>query len=229
MGDDPEPVRRKSLLFRAWHRGTREAGSVVRPFRRTPSGWADAGQLDRFEQLLEAERRRPLRLDRRPRRARTRRRSDVVDMLLTFSNPSARARDKMRSVSATFWVGGDGRANTTRPARSLRLLSAPSSWGAGQRIMIAGAPEGYDAFVLGGLVAAGKAETVLHIALTIRGWPGLRRRWPFSHPGVEAVVFPAWDCLPYDRVSPHVEIVARRVDALAKLAHAQPATPAAGW
>ena len=29
---------------------------------------------------------------------------------------------------------------------------------------------------------------------------------------------PAWDCLPYDRVAPHGEIVSRRIAALARLA-----------
>src|SRR3546814_10081892 len=34
---------------------------------------------------------------------------------------------------------------------------------------------------------------------------------------VEVLVFPAWDCLPYDRVSPHRDIVARRLDVLTRL------------
>ena len=32
------------------------------------------------------------------------------------------------------------------------------------------------------------------------------------------IAFPAWDCLPYDRVSPIAEIVGRRLDALVRLA-----------
>ena len=36
----------------------------------------------------------------------------------------------------------------------------------------------------------------------------------FFHPEIEALTFPAWDCLPYDRVSPNGEIVSRRIDTL---------------
>ncbi|MCK6418745.1 MAG: transcription-repair coupling factor [Alphaproteobacteria bacterium] len=39
----------------------------------------------------------------------------------------------------------------------------------------------------------------------------------FFAPDVQTILFPAWDCLPYDRVSPHPDIVARRVAALAQL------------
>jgi len=33
----------------------------------------------------------------------------------------------------------------------------------------------------------------------------------FFAPEVEVIEFPAWDCLPYDRVSPHAAIQARRM------------------
>ena len=37
--------------------------------------------------------------------------------------------------------------------------------------------------------------------------------------------FPAWDCLPYDRVSPHAAVVARRMATLAALPAGQRAQP----
>ncbi len=40
----------------------------------------------------------------------------------------------------------------------------------------------------------------------------------FFAPDVEIVVLPAWDCLPYDRVSPNTDISARRMAALSRLA-----------
>src|SRR5262249_52616507 len=40
----------------------------------------------------------------------------------------------------------------------------------------------------------------------------------FFSPVVEVLQFPAWDCLPYDRVSPHASIVAQRMTALSRLA-----------
>ena len=40
----------------------------------------------------------------------------------------------------------------------------------------------------------------------------------FFAPDLEIHIFPAWDCLPYDRVSPNPEIVGRRIHLLARLA-----------
>jgi len=40
----------------------------------------------------------------------------------------------------------------------------------------------------------------------------------FFAPGLNALAVPAWDCLPYDRVSPNSEVVSRRIDALTELA-----------
>ena len=37
---------------------------------------------------------------------------------------------------------------------------------------------------------------------------------PFYAPDLEAIEFPAWDCLPYDRASPSLGITARRLKAL---------------
>jgi len=54
MGD-PESVRRKKLLFRAWHRGTREADFLLGSFAESHLGSFDSAQLDRFEALLEVE------------------------------------------------------------------------------------------------------------------------------------------------------------------------------
>ena len=41
-------------------------------------------------------------------------------------------------------------------------------------------------------------------------------------PGLPVLTLPAWDCLPYDRVSPRAEIVARRIKALSDLLAERP-------
>jgi transcription-repair coupling factor (superfamily II helicase) len=46
----------------------------------------------------------------------------------------------------------------------------------------------------------------------------LTRAMAFFAPDIEVLQFPAWDCLPYDRVSPHAGIVAQRVMSLSRLA-----------
>ena len=49
----PIEHRRKRLLFRAWHRGTREADLILGSFARSHLIGFDAPQLDQFEALLE--------------------------------------------------------------------------------------------------------------------------------------------------------------------------------
>src|SRR5258708_34710259 len=46
----------------------------------------------------------------------------------------------------------------------------------------------------------------------------LARALAFFAPEIEISEFPAWDCLPYDRVSPHSGVVAQRMIALSRLA-----------
>ncbi len=83
------------------------------------------------------------------------------------------------------------------------------------RTLIAGAPEGYDGAVLAELA---RARSLLHVARDDARAARLAAALAFFAPEVEVVSFPAWDCLPYDRVSPHRDIVSRRIDALTALA-----------
>jgi len=85
-------------------------------------------------------------------------------------------------------------------------------------VVVAGAPEGADALVLGGWAAEGR--TVLHVARDDARLYRLIDHLRFFHPTVEALAFPAWDTLPYDRVSPNHEIMAERASVLAKIASA---------
>jgi antitoxin CptB len=51
--DGSTDIRRKRLLFRAWHRGTREADLILGSFAETYLTGFDDGGLDDFEALLE--------------------------------------------------------------------------------------------------------------------------------------------------------------------------------
>ena len=53
---------------------------------------------------------------------------------------------------------------------------------------------------------------------TASGWSACRTALRFFAPEREVLVFPAWDCLPYDRLSPHPDIVAERLETLVRLA-----------
>lgn len=60
-------------------------------------------------------------------------------------------------------------------------------------------------------------RVLMHIALDDVRIEVLADLIAFFAPDVQVIKFPAWDCLPYDRVSPHKNIVAGRVAALCKL------------
>src|SRR6266436_6958720 len=49
----PSEIRRKRLLFRSWHRGTRESDLILGRFADTHLAWFDEGQLDRYQALLD--------------------------------------------------------------------------------------------------------------------------------------------------------------------------------
>ncbi len=94
-----------------------------------------------------------------------------------------------------------------------------------RRIILFGAPEGYDAAVVGRLVAVGRVRRWLHVCRDDGRMARFTAALAFFHPRIEALTFPAWDCLPYDRVSPNSEILSRRIDTLTRLAAAGPHHP----
>ena len=51
--DQKDTDRRKRLTFRSWHRGTKEADMLLGRFANLHLATLDAGQLDRYEALLE--------------------------------------------------------------------------------------------------------------------------------------------------------------------------------
>ena len=86
----------------------------------------------------------------------------------------------------------------------------------GQRV-IAGAPEGLDALALA-QIARGRRGGVLHLATSDVHLQAMAQALAFFAPDVNVVSFPAWDCMPYDRISPSSVILSQRMAALARLA-----------
>jgi len=82
-----------------------------------------------------------------------------------------------------------------------------------------GAPEGQDARILADRARelAKNQEVLFHIALDDGRLDMLKDLLAFFAPDVQVIELPAWDCLPYDRVSPSNDIVAKRVSALTDL------------
>ena len=73
-------------------------------------------------------------------------------------------------------------------------------------ITVSGTPEGFDAKLL--VAEAEKAGAVLHIARDDKRLAMMRASLQFFAPDLPVFAFPAWDCLPYDRVSPNPDISA---------------------
>jgi len=81
---------------------------------------------------------------------------------------------------------------------------------------IYGSPEGFDALLL----ARRRAEfagPVIHVARDDARMARLAEALEFFAPESEVLRFPAWDCLPYDRVSPNPVLVSERIATLARL------------
>ena len=79
-----------------------------------------------------------------------------------------------------------------------------------------GAPEGWDAFLL----AQRRREyggPIVHVARDDSRMARLAEALAFTMPEAEVLRFPAWDCLPYDRVSPNPVLVSERIATLAHL------------
>ncbi len=83
-------------------------------------------------------------------------------------------------------------------------------------VTVYGAPEGWDAVLLARR-AAEHDGPLLHVARDDARMQRMAEALAFFAPAAEVLRFPAWDCLPYDRVSPNPELVSQRIAALARL------------
>ena len=111
-------------------------------------------------------------------------------------------------------------------SRSSALLahSPAARLAPGRPLTLSGIADGAEGLVLADLaraVASGPKPPAISVAVMCRDgskMAALARALGFFAPDIEVLEFPAWDCLPYDRVSPHAGIVAQRMMTLARLA-----------
>ena len=82
-------------------------------------------------------------------------------------------------------------------------------------LIFTGVPEGLDALVLARLVDeaadGARAGVIVHVARDDRRLEAVAEGLAFFAPKVRVIPLPAWDTVPYDRIGPNSEIVARRV------------------
>src|ERR1700742_1945911 len=113
----------------------------------------------------------------------------------------------MRSGVTT--VAADGSRPTTQ-AEMRRVADDPG------RLDLVGAPEGFDALVMADVVRARKGLGVF-VARDGTRLSAFADAFRFFAPNVEVLTFPAWDCLPYDRIGPSPGVAAQRMMTLSRV------------
>ena len=82
--------------------------------------------------------------------------------------------------------------------------------------IISSVPEGYDAFLLASLAEKNNRD-ILFVAGGGKEMEHIAGLLQFIAPKVEVLKFPAWDTVPYDRVSPNIHILSQRINTLSEL------------
>ena len=103
-------------------------------------------------------------------------------------------------------------------------ISADKAWNSQDSLTIYGAPEGADALAISQAMTV-RSGLAVHVARDAARAAAIEASVSFFSPHVPVIRFPAWDCLPYDRMSPSPEVVATRMAALSALAAHNGKTP----
>ncbi|WP_395671554.1 transcription-repair coupling factor [Phenylobacterium sp.] len=104
-------------------------------------------------------------------------------------------------------------ADGSRPATAAQLRRVADDPG---RLDLVGAPEGFDAMVMADVVKARKGLSVF-VARDGTRVSAFADAFRFFATNVEVLRFPAWDCLPYDRIGPSAGVSAQRMTTLWRL------------
>ena len=99
----------------------------------------------------------------------------------------------------------------------------------GGSLTLSSVADGFDAFCIADVThaiakdAESRAVALVHVARDGRRARAFGEALAFAAPDIELLDFPAWDCQPYDRVSPDAGISARRIVVLSRLARSRSA------
>ena len=99
--------------------------------------------------------------------------------------------------------------------KALGVLHSLADNSAGERV-VAGVPHGAEAMPLALLASHGR--DVIAVVSDDVALAETVEMMAFVAPDVCCLAFPAWDCLPYDRISPRPEIIGQRLATLTRLA-----------
>jgi transcription-repair coupling factor (superfamily II helicase) len=103
----------------------------------------------------------------------------------------------------------------------MNILAPAATLAPGRPLAISSVPDGFAGRVVADLARATQAagrSRLLVVCRDVERMTALERTLGFFAPDLQVLAFPAWDCLPYDRVSPNPAVSARRMATLARLA-----------
>jgi transcription-repair coupling factor (superfamily II helicase) len=92
-------------------------------------------------------------------------------------------------------------------AKKLAASAAP--------LTVSGVPAGMEPLIVAELAKSG--QPVAYVMSDGQRMADIEQMLSFVAPGIPVLTLPAWDCLPYDRVSPSADVSARRLAALSGL------------
>lgn len=104
-----------------------------------------------------------------------------------------------------------------------KLVSPADRLAPGKHLTIANAPDGFSGLIAADLArsfaarAKSASKRILVVCRDAERMAAFERALSFFAPDLPVSAFPAWDCLPYDRVSPNATVSARRMATLAEL------------
>ena len=110
------------------------------------------------------------------------------------------------------------------------LKRAADHFAKGGSLTLSAVPDGFDAVVAADLArvlaraSEERAVALVHVARDGQRSRAFMEMLAFAAPDIEALEFPAWDCQPYDRVSPNGAVASRRMTVLSRLARARSST-----
>ncbi|WP_425411124.1 transcription-repair coupling factor [Hyphococcus sp.] len=96
------------------------------------------------------------------------------------------------------------------------LVGAHAAWTTQGSLPVFGAPEGADAMAVADAARASN-DIVAHIARDGARAAAMAQSLAFFAPDIPVIEYPAWDCLPYDRVSPSPAVTSKRMASLAAI------------
>ncbi|MEK7266901.1 MAG: transcription-repair coupling factor, partial [Pseudomonadota bacterium] len=106
----------------------------------------------------------------------------------------------------------------------VQKISPREAWESDAALTVYDAPDGADAMALAE-AALTRQGLVVYVARDAARAADMLSALQFFAPDAPAIEFPAWDCLPYDRVSPSSAVLAQRMAALSLLLSERAAGP----